>query len=282
MYLTSSKFRGESPARVGLMQLDPDQVLYFGGQNAAELIAQFEALWAGEQYDLILVLTDGSGYELGEGDISLEVPDAPMWLVHLGNGFPLGYDDPTQQAIQASGGGVASSVEEAFSRYAAGREAPGQVDMVDGYIWQTLSADQAAALPADFRAVEEDAGFAALAARRVILAEIVKNQGSLDQLPILDQLHELAVEQSIVTPYSSMLVLVNQAQEDLLKQLSNKDDRFQREVEDIGETSQADPFAVTGVPEPEEWLLLILTGLLLVYVGWRKMAQKVGRPVQTV
>ena len=70
-----------------------------------------------------------------------------------------------------------------------------------------------------------------------------------------------------------MLVLVNAKQEDLLEKLNERDDRFAREVENIGQTASANPFAVTGVPEPEEWLLLILAAIALAYVARRKLVQ---------
>ncbi len=284
LFLTASKYRGEAPGRVGLASLDPDEVLYFGGQNAAELLAQFEELQAGKVYDAILVLTDDTGYELSAGDVELQVPDAPVWVVHLGDGFPLGYDDSTQQAIQASGGGVAATIEEALSRFAASRNMPGRLDIVDGYVWQTLPTSDASALagslPANLQsATDEEAGFAALAARRVILAEMPKNHGKLDQVSTLDQLHALAIKHSIVTPYSSMLVLVNDAQQELLRKLSEQQDRYRRETEGVGETTQANPFMVSGVPEPEEWLLLALAVLLLAFAGWRNRIRRPARPV---
>ena len=43
-----------------------------------------------------------------------------------------------------------------------------------------------------------------------------ENKGDLSQLDILDGLHETAVEQSIITPYSSMIVLVDARQQRLL------------------------------------------------------------------
>jgi len=269
IYLTASSYRGEKPSKVGLASLDPEQVFYFGGQNAAELLAQFEELNAGQAYDLVLVLTDGSGFELGQSEAKIQTPDAPVWLVHLGGGFPLGYDDSTLQAIQASGGGAAASVDEALARYAVARNAPGRLDLVDGYLWETLPTNEAGA-----QAAEADPGFAALAARRVVLAEMAANHGSLDQLPVLDQIHNLAVEQGIVTPYSSMIVLVNQTQREILKNLSERADRFDREVENVGKTTQANPFAVTGVPEPEEWLLIILAVIGLALVARRQLAQR--------
>lgn len=279
IYLTSSAYRGEAPSRVTLASFNPDQVMYFGGQNAADLLSQFQQLQDGQSYDAILVITDGSGFELGQGKVKLKVPDAPVWVLHLGNGFPLGYDDPTQQAIQASGGGIAGSLEEALTRFYAARTGAGQIDFVDGYEWQTLPTSQAntqtRAVPANLsQANPEEAGFVALAARRVILAEMFKNKGALDQLPILDQLHQLAIDNSIVTPYSSMLVLVDDRQRSLLQKLEAQFDRFDREVENIGDTSRVNPNIITGVPEPQEWLLMALAVLASGYLYWRKLAVK--------
>ena len=90
--------------------------------------------------------------------------------------------------------------------------------------------------------------------------EIARQREQLDQLTTLDQLHAIAIKHSIVTPYSSMLVLVNTRQEQLLQDLENDADRFNREVEPVGET---EGLSVTGVPEPEEWLLIIV-GLLML------------------
>ncbi len=279
IYLTASVYRGESPSQIKLASFNSDQVVNVGGQNAATLLAQFEELQSGKEYDAILVLTDASGFELGQSNVNLNVPDAPVWIVHLGGGFPLGYDDATQQAIQASGGGAASSLDEALTRFNATRSGAGQLDIVDGYQWQTLPTSQANAHAGVIQANEgqaqsKDAGFAALAARRVILAEMFKNKGSLDQLSTLDQLHQLAIDNSIVTPYSSMLVLVDNRQQALLNQLSEQADRFQREVEDLGNTSRVNPNIITGVPEPQEWLLMALAVLTLAFAYRKKLTGK--------
>jgi len=274
VYLTSSPYRGEEPSMVPLGELKPDEILYFGGQNAAELLAQFDSLRGDRQYDAILVLTDGSGYELGEPPVSAPLPDAPVWMVHLG-GFPLGYDDSTLEAIQASGGGVASSVDDALQRLTVSRSAAadgGEIrDLVDGYLWlalptEAVQAGEYAALPTD----TSNLGFAALAARSLVLAEIQRNRGTINQLETLDYLHALAQEYSIVSPYSSMLVLVNSQQQALLNRLVQGEDRYDREVEAIGETSPGSLVPLAGVPEPHEWLLLGLVAAMLFYVAYMK------------
>ncbi len=271
LYLTASKYRGEEPSRVELAGFEPEDVIYFGGQNAAELLVQFDALRNSEEYEVILVLTDGSGYELTGDGIDVPRPESPVWMVHLGGDFPLGYDDGTLEAIQASGGGVAGSVTEALARLAIGltQEAAGSTsDLVDGYLWSTVEAGTLTTTSGQElidHPVSDD--FAALAARRLILSRMERQRDNLDQLETLDQLHALAIEHSVVTPYSSMIVLVNREQERLLRQLENRGDRFQREYEEVGETTPENPFDVTGVPEPEEWLLLALAvGMLGWYV----------------
>jgi putative PEP-CTERM system integral membrane protein len=218
-----------------------------------------------------LVLTDGTGYELGGGEIAVPIPDAPVWMVHLGGDFSLGYDDATLEAIQASGGGVAGGVEEALARL-AGDLADGvggaAVDTIDGYAWSVAPTEAAAEA-----GIESDEAFAALAARRLIISEMQRERDALDspdRLETLDRMHAIAVEQGIVTPYSSMIVLVNERQEKLLDNMEERGDRFEREYEAVGETVPESAFAVTGVPEPEEWLLLAVAAGMLVWYAWGK------------
>ena len=279
VYLTASAYRGEKPAIVDLNLLNPDSLMYYGGQHPGQLLAQFTALHAGRTYDAILVLTDDSGYELGPGDLAVSTPGAPVWMVHLG-AFPLGYDDPTLAAIQASGGGVASTVDEALTRLmiarAAGQSGPSQVpvgDIIDGYVWLTVSTGAAAPI-ASGQVVTHAPGddFAAFAARRLILAAVQRQRAMLDNPEVLDRLHATAIEHSIVTPFSSMIVLVNEEQQRRLDALEQRDDRFQREREDVGETTPEPP-TVTGVPEPEEWLLIGLAALMLLWYMRSSRAQ---------
>ena len=226
----------------------------------------------------MLVLTDGSGYALGEGDVAVTVPDAPVWMVHLG-GFPLGYDDPTLDAIQASGGGAVASVDEALTRLAVGLT--GQVDgvtadVIDGYQWLTLPTEMANTLSSVGPSTPSDAeAFAPFATRRLILAEMQHERGQIAKLDVLDRLHTLASNYAIVTPLSSMIVLVNEQQQRLLDTLESQDDRFQREHEDVGETVAAP--AVAAVPEPEEWLLIGIAAGLLVYYAQTTRRNRRGR-----
>ncbi len=264
VYLSASAYRGEPPSRVLLSALDLDRIEYIGGQNAGELLAQYETLRAGANYDALIVLTDGSGYELGESSVQVPVPNVRVWMVHLGRRLPLGYDDATLEAIQASGGSVTGSFEEALNRLAFGLDRGATADWVDGYTWVVgRKTEGVATAPAG------DTAFAALAARRIILDGMYQGRSSLRQLSTLDQLHALALKYGIVTPFSSMLVLVNAQQELLLKQLEQRADRFDREVEGVGDTIGQSAFQVTGVPEPHEWLLMGLAAAMLAAYAFR-------------
>ncbi len=127
VYLTASPYRGEEPSIASLNTISDQQLVYFGGQNAAQLLEQFESLRKSERtdrlYDAVIVLTDGSGYELGPSEVQALEPSSPIWLVHMSGDIPLGYDDQTLEAIQSSGGGVAASLDEALVRIATGLNA---------------------------------------------------------------------------------------------------------------------------------------------------------------
>lgn len=289
VYLTSSRFRGEDPSIVTLGELDAGDLMYFGGQNPAEILEQFSLLSAGREYDAVLVLTDGGAYELGPGAYTLPVPGAPVWMVHLSSAIPLGYDDGALEAIQASGGGAVVDVETALQRLAAalagqagqGAETAGVQDVLDGYVWTVLpvegaSGDQPAA--AALQPVDDPPGFEAIAARRLILAEMQRYRGDLSDLETLDYLHGLAQEYSLVTPYSSMIVLVNFTQKQLLERLEQMDDRYAREYEAVGDTTPPVQGPLSGVPEPHEWLLLgLAAAFLLYYLRSNRLTLKPGR-----
>jgi putative PEP-CTERM system integral membrane protein len=282
VYLTSSPFRGEASTRVAFGDFQTSEVVYFGGQNAAELLAQFAELRGERAYDAILVFTDGNGYELGESLVNVPIPDAPVWLVHLGGDIPLGYDDQTLEAIQASGGGVVGELDQALARFAIHLASAQQGaytdttirDVLDGYVWTVQPGEQVDAAQALVH--QGNDGFIALAARQLILAEMQRQRGSISQLETLDELHALAKEYSIVTPYSSMIVLVTLQQEARLKRLEQDVERFEREFEPLGETAPESQAPLRGVPEPEEWLLIgMATGML----AWLVFKQRVARQV---
>ena len=273
VYLINSPFSSQKSSKQPLAEFDPTQVLMFGAANSAELLRQYHELHTGEKYDAIFVLTDHTGYELGPVDYKLPSADAPIWMIHFG-GLTIGYDDATLQAVQSSGGGSADNLETAFNRLAIslGKEnknANKIVDLSDGFIWETLPTINVST------DIPIDRDFAQIAARRIILSAMNRERDNLDQLSSLDQLHAIAVKYSIATPYSSLIVLVNTEQHRQLDQLELDPDRHNREQDNVTTTFANSSFfnESMGVPEPEEWLLIILAlGMLGFYLRRQKLA----------
>ena len=69
-----------------------------------------------------------------------------------------------------------------------------------------------------------------------------------------------------------MIVLVTARQQERLDKLEAQDNRFEREAEEMGETTPS-PMEETGVPEPHEWLLIILGAAILGWYSWKKRIQ---------
>jgi putative PEP-CTERM system integral membrane protein len=260
LYLTSAPSRGEPPTRLSeLRGFDARGVVYYGGQDPAELVDQLEALRGDTRYDGVVVLTDEGGFDLAGAKRQPRDLGAPLWMVHLGGDLAPGYDDATLETIQKRGGGVTTSVEEAFARLAARATDPGDLGWADGYRWRL--AGEGGEAKAD--------GFAAIAARHAIpgLARAAGVEG-------LDAIHRLARAHGVVTPYSSMIVLVDEAQRQALREAEARADRFERAVE-TGEaqlTAPPSPLGgdLTGTPEPEEWILLALSAAALGWVARRR------------
>jgi hypothetical protein len=74
----------------------------------------------------------------------------------------------------------------------------------------------------------------------------------------LDTIHEIAKQSQIVTPYSSMIVLVNERQKQSLKDAEQNSDHFKRTIEDNQLPQPSNNSFVSGVPEPAEWLLIAI------------------------
>ncbi len=258
LYLTAS--RGAQPERIkDLHQFDPAKATFYGSLQIPQMLKQFEQLQDATTYDAVLLVTDQGSYELSKDDGNLAIA-APLWVVHLGEELPFAYDDATLEAIQKSKGGVAPTLEEVMQRLATEAKFGDTVASVtDGYVWlvkavDAETSDTATAAPlvqfVNQRQVVSESDFAPLAARQLLLK--LSREQDLTQLAELDAVHAIAKSTEIVTPYSSMLVLVNDRQRELLRQAEAGDDRFNRTVEDGQEnlTQPNNPLNAVAVPEP--------------------------------
>ena len=117
-----------------------------------------------------------------------------------------------------------------------------------------------------------------LAARQWInVGYRIYHQGALTSL---DRFHAVAVDYSLVSPFSSMIVLVNDRQKQDLEKFSNEKDRYDRDIESGSKnvSTPMDLLTVKGVPEPEEWALIIVVVILLTAAYIRRN----GIPKQTL
>lgn len=259
LYLAGGEGRGEAAVRVdGPRGFDPRDVVYFGGQDPVALVADFQRLAGDTRYDAVLFLTDEGSYDLArDGEAPRDV-GAPVWFVHVGGRLPLGYDDGTLALIEQSGGGVSTSLPEAFAALALGR-LPDVVAVDEAYVWRRATPSTT---------VAPTRGLVTHAARQA-LTVAQRRTAPLD-VGALDALHALARRFPQVSPYSSMLVLVNDEQRARLAAAEAAADRYDREVESGTErlSTPAGGFpSITATPEPGEWALLVVLGLMLLAIA---------------
>ncbi len=256
-----------------LRSFDAGKLTFYGTIQLKDMLQQFAQLRGDRTYDTVFVVSDRHSYELSDDRKNAISMPSPLWIVNLG-GLPPGYDDATLKVIQDSGGGVATDIKEAMQRVATtAASGKSTVNVVDGYVWSYAKTPKAKAVS---RITDGDnEGFKPIAARQLIAA--LSKQKTANQLTQLDAMHSLAKSFKVVTPYSSMIVLVNDAQREQLKAAEGKKDRFEREVESGKEelTKPINPLNVSGVPEPEEWLLLGVGAIGLLTIFYRQRRAKI-------
>lgn len=238
--------------------VDVRELQFFGAGQSAGLLASVASALEPGAFERVFVLTDAGTYEGESEDAAQRDLGLPIYWVHLGGGLPRAYDDTTLETIQRRGGGAVGSVAEALERIASEARASGRfVAAADGYVFE-LEAEASRTIPAP-------SPLGAVAARQLIRGAM--RTGTVPSLTRLDELHALAQRFEIVTPYSSMLVLVEDRQRRALEEAAQAQDRFDREVERGLEHGGPN---ITGTPEPEEWALLLLGLGLAVWAARRR------------
>ena len=237
-------------------------ITFYGSLQLTEQLKQFATLQQGTSYDAVFLLTDVGNYELEDAGAAIPATPGSLWLVHLGGDVPNAYTDDLLQKLYDSKGGVAATLPEAVERFAVERTIDGTV--MDGYRWAISTSSDTST---------EDTEFEPFAARQAI--RWLSRDRDLAQLAELDGLHAIAKRTEIVTPYSSMLVLVNDRQREALAQAEGAADRFAREIESGEDTLTApgNPLSLTAVPETESVLGIALAGGGLFWALRRNRSQ---------
>ncbi|MBC8071700.1 MAG: TIGR02921 family PEP-CTERM protein [Deltaproteobacteria bacterium] len=271
VYVAPSPWSAERPRRVELAELEPH---YYGGHSHAGVLADFMRVRERADHAAVIVLSDAGSFAFLQDDAATAAWDPtgaglsaaararadlellgsqawtqPVWMLHFG-GLPHAYRDQLTDLLRRTGGGVATELDTVLVRMTS--------DVVDGYTWEIGDA------PKGDRSAGDDP-FAPIAAAALI-AELGGRGADLDHVHAIAKLH------AVVTPWSSMIVLVDDAQREALRKASEADDRFDREAES-GVESTTTPGAgldVDATPEPHEWMLLALALLGLLAVARAK------------
>lgn len=217
---------------------DPQTALFFGSVALETRLAELAPSLAGNE--TLIVLTDEGSYTLAAEAERAGLPDITLpetWLVHLGGDHPDALPDWTADRLQRSNGGVVSSIEELSVRHA-------DPSCRDGMRFSFRAVDPARSEPE----ADKNDPFVAIAARQLVAMLDAEQRSS--GLSSLDTMHAVAVANHVVTPYSSMLVLVDDFQRKELEEANKREDRFDREITDGQETT------VSAAPEPSSLLLL--------------------------
>ncbi|MEM1168832.1 MAG: TIGR02921 family PEP-CTERM protein [Cyanobacteria bacterium P01_H01_bin.35] len=250
IYLTDVDF---PPQRIDdISQFDTEEVTFFGTLQYKEMLEQFLQLRGDTRYNGLILVTDEGSYELSDESQKMPNLSAPLWMLHLG-AMPPAYDDATLKLMQKSGGGVATKLAEVFQQVTAkSKLGKSVVSVADGYAWfmEKKSGEET---------IEDN--FAPLAAQQLVLG--LSKKMNLDTLEELDAIHAIAKTYKIVTPYSSMIVLVNDEQREALKRAEAAADRFNRKVEDGKEqlTDPNNPLDAASVPEPGMVFGMVVMGI---------------------
>ncbi|RQH22599.1 TIGR02921 family PEP-CTERM protein [Okeania hirsuta] len=252
IYLTNVGF---PPERIDdISQFDAEKVTFFGTLQYQEMLEQFLQLRGDTRYNGLILVTDEGSYELSDDTQEMPNLSTPLWMLHLG-AMPPAYDDATLKLMQKSGGGVATQLTEVFQQVTAkSKLGKSVVSVADGYAWFMEK-------KSDEEIIEDN--FAPLAAQQLVLG--LSKKMNLDTLDELDAIHPIAKTYKIVTPYSSMIVLVNDEQREALKRAEAAADRFNRKVEDGKEelTDPNNPLDAANVPEPGMVLGMVAMGIAL-------------------
>lgn len=256
-------FTGSAPEKLNVKGLNFSGLNFFGNQNLLALLHQFDSLGS-KTYDAVLFFTDQGDYEGSTDSIpSLSYP-APFYLIHVDKKLPYAYQDNLLETIEKSSGRSFTAIGDLFKYIQISEQNKDDstfIGLKNGYLWRY-----------DKEVAVTESPFHQLAARLYIKKNTPRKKE--ERLAAMDKIHEIAKKYSIVTPYSSMICLVNDRQIKNLEEAEKGEDRFERETESgkQGMPSSGLNFAeVSGTPEPEEWVLMILAGLMCLFLTVNKV-----------
>lgn len=236
----------------------------FGRSSINQLIDAYQE--NNKHYSALLILTDEGNYD-EKWHLRANLP--PTFIIHCSQKYPRDYGDDLSVFLMINGNGIAFSIGDALKRLAAfeqlaGTSAP-YFRITENSIWRFT--EQKDAVASRSSNVKSMVPLQALAAKEFIphLTNAREDADNKVKVEALNQAHELAIQNGIVTLFSSMIVLVNDRQQKALDEAEAKSNKFERKTETGIEALQGMVGSISATPEPHEWILfgLVLVALMM-------------------
>ncbi|MDP3478411.1 MAG: TIGR02921 family PEP-CTERM protein [Desulfoprunum sp.] len=250
----------------GVSKIGPDfnkeieDRLFWGFFDSGDFAQRFSLLQTEKKS--VLVITDKTFFRENENVRDYSAIDKPVWFYLTDHKYPRSISDNLLKRLYEIGGNIETRIENALvsiNHLQLTQTQQDVVDIDDRYIWRIAKTGE--------RSTQGESSLEPLAAHKLILQSV--KYGLTTSNEELDRLQKIAMKSAIISPYSSMIVLVDDAQRKMLEAAEKENDRFDRKVETGKEilTSPTTPFEATAVPEPEEWALIIAVfGFLLIHL----------------
>lgn len=210
-----------APVRLTEEEIDDVKINYFGRSNVWKALASLK-----DRYDMVIVVTGAKEAWTNQSMFAFS-PATQVFIMHTGT--VAAYPMQITSKLTQSRGSVVSTVEEAVREYAlegATREELGPAaEVIDRYFGVGFSGrEMTSQIPAPV--ASENAGLEAVVNRALVKTAVAANPTDVSgNIAILDQLNEFADAAQVVTPYSSLIALVNELQ---MQQLENWKQAYNR------------------------------------------------------
>jgi putative PEP-CTERM system integral membrane protein len=272
LYFFNNQLGPKMPLSNEQLPAELEDVTHFGFTDRLSVL---QSLPSG--YDMALMMTDDGTFDTKINSSHDWKPDliqanpTSIYLVQINSHIP-SYSEALGQYIRNSSGKVTTSIAEALADFKIKSVLNKQFTVLDtNKVGSWVIAPESTLAEKNGEKILSDSiihySLEPFFAQNYIM-NITPEMTNKQQVN-LEQLHALALRQNLVSPYSSLIALVNKQQEKELESASQQENKFDVKF-DSGEESLEGPageelFSVSAVPEPEEWALIIGAGLVLIY-----------------
>ncbi|MCK5475646.1 MAG: TIGR02921 family PEP-CTERM protein [Candidatus Pacebacteria bacterium] len=249
-------------------------IVYFGESEWTNQIKEIE-----DKYDFIVVATADSEVLTQKGNLSAK-NKAPLYIIHKDNIVPP-YSQEVSNYVLQSGGKVAFDLNDAISHYILSNQLLSKSSIAFSPFW-SISAPyhyqgyynpQEAFDSFDVKTDKSDA--MSYFVNKAYISKLLSfYQGELiNDIKLNDSFHNFSQKSHLVSPYSSLIALVNSRQMADLRNASQSGDRYSYEMMDTSSLRINNPISTGGWGFPSQKSVNI--------EGWGAMNAPVGVPINS-